>query len=245
MTALGHPEVEELLGAYALDALEPEEADAVDLHLRDCPRCRAEVGEYREAAALLAFGGVEAPPGVWEKIQASLEEAPPPVSLGRVVPITRASRWQSMGARVAAAAAVVISVLALGISLVRGGGSSDDDRTLNDEIAVAAADPDAVPVHLASASTSGGGGAADIVILDGRAYLIRHSLPALADDETYQLWGKKGDTLVSLGVLGPSPSKTILPAGASYEALAITAEKAPGVVSSQNPAVVAGLVPVD
>ena len=42
---LGHPEVQELLGAFALDALEPDEADAVDLHLRDCPRCRAEVAE--------------------------------------------------------------------------------------------------------------------------------------------------------------------------------------------------------
>ena len=245
MTALGHPEVEELLGAYALDALEPDEADVVDLHLRECPRCRAEVAEYREAAALLAFGGDEAPPGVWEKIQASLEEAPPPVELARVVPMRPSSRWESMGARVAAAAAVVISVVALGISLVRSGDSSDDGSSLSEEIAVAAADPDAVPVHLASASTSGGGGAADIVILDGRAYLIRHSLPALSDDETYQLWGKQGDTLVSLGILGPAPEQTILPAGAAYEALAITAEEAPGVVASENPAVVAGLVPVD
>ena len=50
---------------------------------------------------------------------------------------------------------------------------------------------------------------------------------------------------MSLGVLGPSPDQTILPAGVVLDALAITAEKAPGVVTSQNPAVVAGLVPVD
>jgi hypothetical protein len=240
---LGHPEVQELLGAFALDALEPDEADAVDLHLRDCPRCRAEVADYRETAALLAFGGVEAPAGVWEKIQASLEEAPPRLELARVVPL-RPSRWQSMGARVAAAAAVVISVVALGVSVFGGGGDDGDrGRSLTDEIAVAASDPNALPVHLAAAS--GAGGAADIVILGGRAYLVRHSLPKLPADETYQLWGKKGDTTVSLGVLGPAPEQTILPAGASYDALAITAEKAPGVVTSQNPAVVAGLVPVD
>jgi anti-sigma-K factor RskA len=239
---LGHPDVQELLGAYALDALEPDEADAVDLHLRECPRCRAEVADYRETAALLAFGGVEAPAGVWEKIQASLEEAPPQLELARVVPL-RTSRWQTMGARIAAAAAVVISVAALAISLA-GRGDGDGGRSLGDEIAVAASDPDALPVHLAAAS-SATDGAADIVILDGRAYLVRHSLPKLPADETYQLWGKKGDTTVSLGVLGPAPEQTILPAGASYDARAITPEKAPGVVTSQNPAVVAGLVPVD
>ena len=224
MNALGHPEVQELLGAYALDALESDEADAVDLHLRDCPRCRAEVAEFREAAALLAFGG---------------EEAPPPVSLGRVVPL-RTSRWQTVGARIAAAAAVVISIVALSLSLTgRGSGDGDDSGSLSDEIAAAVTDPDAVPVHLAAAD---GASAVDLVILDGRAYLYRDSLPTLADDETYQLWGKKGDTTVSLGVLGPSPEQTIVPAVSAYDALAITAEKAPGVVSSQNPAVVAGHV---
>jgi anti-sigma factor RsiW len=219
MTALGHPEVEDLLGAFALDALDPDEADAVDLHLRDCPRCRAEVADFREAAALLAFGGVEAPPGVWEKIQASLEEAPPQLELARVVPMRPASRWQTMGAKVAAAAAVVISVAALAISLtgVGPGSGSGSDRgevaSVADVVRNAAANPDGLSVHLAAAR-SGSTGAADIVILDGRAYLIRHSLPRL-------------------------------PAGASYDALAITAEKSPGVVASQNSAVVAGLVPVD
>jgi anti-sigma-K factor RskA len=244
MTALGHPEVEDLLGAYALDALEADEADAVDLHLRDCPRCRAEVADFREAASLLAFGGVEAPPGVWEKIQASLEEAPPQLELARVVPI-RTSRWQTMGAKVAAAAAVIISVAALAISLT-GAGRSDGSGAgeLADVVRNAATDPDGLPVHLAAAR-SGGAGAADIVILDGRAYLVRHSLPTLPPGETYQLWGQKGETVVSLGVLGPEPQQTILPAGAAYDALAITAEKSPGVVTSQNPAVVAGLVPVD
>lgn len=238
MNAMGHPEVQELLGAFALDAIDPAEADAVDLHLRECARCRAEVETFRETAALLAFAGVDAPSGVWERIQASLEEAPPKLELARVVPL-RPSRWQSYGAKLAAAAAVVISLAALSVAMVRSGGQ---DSTLEDEIASAYTDPDAQSVHLVS---SDGKGSADVLLVasDGRAYLAKHSLPELASDETYQLWGQRGATKVSLGVLGNDPGIVRLPLGAEYDALAITAEKKPGVVASDHPAVVAGLVP--
>ena len=236
MSALDHADAQELLGAFALDALEPNEADAVDVHLRDCPRCRAEVEEFRETAAMLAFGGVAAPEGLWERIQASLEEAPPKLELARVVPI-RPSRWQTVGAKLAAAAAVVISLVALGVSVARSG----DDSTTVDEFAAVPLDPDAINVHL----SSDGRGSADVILLDGKAYLIRHSLPELPEGQTYQLWGQQGETKVSLAVLGNDPERIKLPLGGSYEALAITAEASPGVVSSSNPAVVAGLVRTD
>ena len=241
MNVLGHDEVQELLGAFALDALEPEEADAVDVHVRDCPRCRAEVEEYREAAAMLAFGGVTAPPGVWERIQASLEEAPPKLELARVVPL-RPSRWQSWGAKLAAAAAVVISLVALGVSVTRSSRSDEAPATsLAAEIYQVVLDPKAVAVHLASESK----GSAEVYVLGDKAYLVKHSLPALPEGQTYQLWGQQGETKVSLAVLGRSPEQIKLPLGGDYEALAITAEKSPGVVTSSNPAVVAGLVTTD
>lgn len=236
MSALRHPDVEDLLGAYALDALDADEQDAVDHHLRDCPRCRAEVADFRETAALLAFGGTEAPPGVWEKIQASLEEAPPRLELARVVPIERAKRWRQV---LLANAAVLLMVGALAVTAIRRDGSSDDRRN---EFAAALSHPDSKTVHLAAA---GGKGSADLVLLNGQAFMIRNSLPALPEDQTYQLWGQQGETKVSLGVLGSKPGQLVVAAGASYEAIAITAEKKPGVVSSSNPAVVAGLVPVD
>ena len=237
-----HPEVEDLLGAYALDALEDDERDGVELHLRDCPRCRAEVADFRETAALLAYGGAEAPPGVWEKIQASLEEAPPRLELARVVPIDQArpNRWRQL---LVANAAVVLLVAALAVVALRGGGDGGQPPAdLAALIAKVAVHPDATSVHLAAA---GGEGSADVVILDGQAYLVRDSLPPLGDDETYQLWGQKGETKVSLGVLGSSPGQLVVSADASYDALAITAEKKPGVVSSSNSAVVAGLVQPD
>lgn len=237
MSTLGHPDVQEMLGAFALDALEVNEADAVDRHLRECPRCRAEVEEFRETAAMLAYGGIDAPPGVWEKIQAALEEAPPKLELARVVPI-RPSRWQSYGAKLAAAAAVVMSLVALAVSVTR---QDAPITSLAAEIGRVVQHPDATPVHLAS----DGRGSAEVYLLDGNAYLVKHSLPELREGETYQLWGQQGETKVSLAVLGSSPSQVKLPLGGAYEALAVTAEKSPGVVASSNPAVVAGLVPTD
>ena len=88
---LTHFEIEELLGAYALDAVSPEEADAVEIHLRDCPRCRAEVAEHRETAAVLAYAGSPAPSQLWDRIADALEaddSAPPELDLARVVSMT-------------------------------------------------------------------------------------------------------------------------------------------------------------
>ncbi len=81
-----HEEINALLGAYALDAVEPDEADLVSRHLVTCPRCRAEVQEHREVAGLLGYAGQEAPPGLWDRIAASMQEAPPALLLHRVGP---------------------------------------------------------------------------------------------------------------------------------------------------------------
>jgi hypothetical protein len=48
-----HLEIEELLAAYALDAVDGDEAEEISVHLRDCAQCSREVSAYREAAALL------------------------------------------------------------------------------------------------------------------------------------------------------------------------------------------------
>ncbi len=52
-----HESIAELLGAYALDALEPAEMELVEAHLQECPRCAAEVAQHHEVAGLLANSG--------------------------------------------------------------------------------------------------------------------------------------------------------------------------------------------
>src|SRR5207344_1927274 len=83
---LSHTEIEELLGAYVCDAVDPDEAIAVEHHLQTCPKCRAEVAELREVTALLATADTPAPApeGVWDRIASSLEEMPPPLRLSVV-----------------------------------------------------------------------------------------------------------------------------------------------------------------
>lgn len=68
MTAMANgqecEEVRELLGAYALGALDPDEQTTVSSHLAMCPACRAEAASYASVVEAL---GVAAP-----------REAPPP-----------------------------------------------------------------------------------------------------------------------------------------------------------------------
>jgi len=89
--SLSTPEIEELIGAYALDAVDPDEREAVERHLAECPRCRTELAGHLEVAALLGNTGAPAPDGVWTRIAASLEEPPPALRLS-VAPLDASPR---------------------------------------------------------------------------------------------------------------------------------------------------------
>jgi Anti-sigma-K factor rskA, C-terminal/Putative zinc-finger len=65
---MDHTQIEELLGVYALDALDPGTAAEVEVHLEGCVRCALEVAQHHEVAGLLANSGGSAPAGVWTGI---------------------------------------------------------------------------------------------------------------------------------------------------------------------------------
>ena len=88
-----HEEIQELLGAYALDALEPDEAAEVEAHLSDCPRCAAEVDAHRDVAGLLGNGGEEAPAALWDRIAEQL-----PARRGGSV-TAEAPGWEALAGR--------------------------------------------------------------------------------------------------------------------------------------------------
>jgi hypothetical protein len=79
-----HGDIQDFLGAYALDAVERSDAELIERHLEVCPRCRIEVQEHREVAGLLGYAGKEAPAGLWDRIAATMQEAPPALRLERV-----------------------------------------------------------------------------------------------------------------------------------------------------------------
>src|SRR3954468_13569720 len=76
-----YDEFSDLLGAYALDAVDPQEREEIERHLTTCPRCRAEVAEHREVAALLSQSGAPAPDGVWDRIAPVLAPPAPPMRM--------------------------------------------------------------------------------------------------------------------------------------------------------------------
>lgn len=59
---MSQPDLHTLTGAYALDALDPEEREAFEAHLACCPTCTEEVEGFRAATTMLAATVSEPPP---------------------------------------------------------------------------------------------------------------------------------------------------------------------------------------
>jgi anti-sigma-K factor RskA len=99
-------DLHDLTAAYALDALEPAQAEAYERHLGQCEECRAQLAELNETAGALAFGAVapEPPPRLRSAI---LETAA--AERSNVVPLLRRP-WVARGLAVAAAAAACVAV---------------------------------------------------------------------------------------------------------------------------------------
>lgn len=77
------PDVHTLSGAYAVGAVDADEAAAFEEHLAGCAECREEVRGMQEALVLLAdASAVEPPPGLRDRVLAGIagvpQEAAPP-----------------------------------------------------------------------------------------------------------------------------------------------------------------------
>ena len=224
MIELTHEEIEELLGAYCLDAVEPDEREAIEAHLPDCPRCRAEVAELREVAALLANNTADAPDGLWDRIADAIDGTAPPMRLD--VGRRRRRNW----APIVLWAAAVVAILLLGWQVL-------DLRRENDRIQqqVAAADADRAAVTEANLALldpgsrvvrlSGTGDERALAVLteQGAGYMLAVDLPAL-DSGIYELWG--ADSNGGLTALGSMEQSGVVEFDASGEVqkLLITAE---------------------
>lgn len=232
-----HQQIHELLGAYALDAVDPHERAQVARHLPECSECRQEVDSFRHVASHL--GGVEElpPASVWERLQSTVDQ-------GTVVDLAaRRRRW----APLVSAAAVAALMIGLGIQTsrlteVRGRLAQAEARTANLEASIESGQWEAV-ARLAAASPGaqtvsleGSLGRGTIVILaDGTGFLIENDLDPLDAGRTYQLWAVQDGTVISAGVLGSSPGVVTFHVDPRLlEGLVITAERAGGVVSSQQ-----------
>jgi anti-sigma-K factor RskA len=241
-------EIESLLGAYALDAVDDDERAEVEAHLVTCPRCRAEVAAHREVAALLANGGASAPDGLWDRIAEGLSpelpsSAPSAAELLAQLPRRdRSARRRALpfaiGMLGVAAVALVIALLSLQVVDLNGqlhpsGGSAASTAAVNSLLS---------HQHRTITLTSADRrlDATVAVAPSGDGYWIDSNLAQLPQSKTYQLWTVvRGTVIVSLGVIGPNPKvATALRLASNVSRLMVTVEPEGGTPGPTSAAVV-------
>jgi hypothetical protein len=249
-----HDEVRELLGVFALDAVDPGEAAAIRAHLGDCPRCRDEVADYQQTAARLANTGGAAPAEVWDAIVVRIEQ--PATAVGEFPGLPRRGRRPPAPGRrirpgVVRRAAVLTAAAAIAVIAVLGVEVGHLNHRLNQVAAASAGhnmsaqalsallDPAARRMTLVSAATGGAPAATVVAGRSGAAFLFNEQLPALPAAETYQLWAMIDGQPISVGLLGSHPDTVAfsLDTASATNAFAITIEPAGGSVAPTRPPV--------
>jgi hypothetical protein len=256
------PRLDDLLGAYELDALDDDERAEVAAYLERSSEARREADRLGAAVAAMAAAStddVPVPSGLWDRIRDAMHDdaetelpplrLPPPLPASQpasdeadqdrpvapvvALPPKRSSIWP----KVAALAAAVVLALGIGVTVGRSIGDSSGEVSLEQLAADALADTDARVATLAGEGTPG---VRAVVDASGRGYLLADDLPSLPAGRTYQLWGVDGEAPVSLAVLGPDPGVVAFPASAQTTTLAITNESAPGAAAPTATPLVVG-----
>jgi Anti-sigma-K factor rskA/Putative zinc-finger len=172
----------DLTAAYALDALDAEEARAYEEHLARCERCREELAELSDGATALAYAadGPEPPAMLRDRILAQAR-----AERENVVPLR--PRWAvpaAVTAVAAVAAAVALAVWASSLSnrLDRERG----ERVAQERAAAIVGDPAAhrFPIE--------GGRGSLVVTPTGEGALVLARLQHAAPGKTYEAWVAEG-----------------------------------------------------
>jgi anti-sigma factor RsiW len=172
----------DLTAAYALHALDPEEARAYEEHLARCERCRGELAELSEGATALAYAadGPVPPPALRERILAAAR-----AERENVVPLR--PRWAVPAAVTAfAAVAAAIALAIWAVSLSDRLGDRDGALRAQERAAAILADPAAHRVPIAD-------GRGSLVVTPTReAALVLTRLERAPSGRTYEAWVAQG-----------------------------------------------------
>jgi anti-sigma-K factor RskA len=209
----------DLTAAYALDALDPEDAREYEAHLARCDRCRDELASLSEAAGALAYA-TDAP-------------LPPPELRARILQQARRERPNVVPLRPrwvvpVAAAAVVAACAAIALGIWAASLSSKLDRrdaalARQQRVAAILARPDSRTIDFARGTL--------VVASDGDAALVVHNLKQAPAGRIYEAWISAGGAPRRAGlfdggnVVAVPLDRTVQP-GAS---VLVTVEKAGGV----------------
>ena len=205
----------ELIAPYALDALDADERDEFEAHLRTCERCRAELPALREAAAAMAF--------------AAEASTPPDRLRGKILDAARAERsnvvplrpWKTV-AYVTSGMPAAAAALAIGLGIW--GVSVSNDLDAQRQASALLADPNAQAV-----AVDGADGRL-VVSPDGEAALVV-SLDAAPAGKTYEAWVIRDGEATPAGVFETEDGRAIHVLDepvAAGETVAVTLEREGG-----------------
>jgi len=230
-------DIHTLAGAYAVNALPPDERADFEAHLDGCAACSQEVAELQETVARLGLAIAQDPPSQLRArvlAQADRVRQLPP-QLPVAPPLSGSARPRWLRGVVATAAAVVVALaISLGLLTEELRDRLTEARATEQRIA-AVLNADDVLTRRAPMS---GGGQAALAVSPSRdvAVLLGSGIPAPPDGRTYQLWliGPQGQT--SAGLLEPNPDGHVTRVAtgelADVHQVALTVEPAGG---SQQP----------
>ncbi|MER5731056.1 anti-sigma factor [Streptomyces sp. NPDC002138] len=231
-----------LTGAYALDALGPDEHHAFTRHLDHCASCAQEVREFAATAARLASAAAVVPPPdlkalVLERID-TVRQLPPRVPApGRYAVLTALVRRRGGVFVIAAslAAAASFGAIALGqheraqlAERVRQSAQREADRAgeRSEALAAVLAAPDA---RTASGRTAAG---ARVTVVTSaardQAVVLAGQLPPTPAGTTYQLWFSEHGSMRPAGLLGGGHALLLDGAVRDATAIGLTVEPAGG-----------------
>jgi anti-sigma-K factor RskA len=246
-TVARHAATRDLLGAFALGAVDAEEAAMVRAHLATCAECQAEIAELWLAVDSLpsTIEPMEPPPALRDRIAAAIVAeaaspapaspappiAPAPEPMSTIAPaplapepIRKPASFWSRATPWAAAAAILL-LLSAGLLVW--------NLRLREQIATA---PVTETIALAPTDAAPeAGGEVTYLPQDNLFILDVRDLPPLAPDQVYEVWliGEDG-VPAPAGVFDqPTDQHAIVADRDRYDTLAITAE--PGPLGTEAP----------
>ncbi len=206
-------EFEELSGAYALDAITPEEQIEADAHLAECRKCTLLLKELRSVVVLLPLSvtQVESPVSLQGRLLAALEEerrepgptndapTPPPIPIRR----NRSTERQRWGTGLITVAAVIMLVLF--------GGMTAWNISLQQQVASLSSQlasrrtpvPAEIMTYTIQGDKSVPGAYGQLIYFPQQhlTVLVMRGLPQLQGVHVYQGWLIQGKQPTSIGLL--------------------------------------------
>ncbi len=239
-----HDAIRDLLGAYALGAVDADERRQVEAHLQSCVDCREELVRHTAAIAGLAKVAADLGPDqaahlmdVDGRAHSAVHEPPSPQH--------RASprrRGVVVGLGIGALLLFVVSAAAVTV-MTRQRLERVEGRlaraTQIEHVVALATDRDTRVAHL---STAVEGVSLDVVVVgDGNALIWKNRLPLLPTQRSYFLWAVLAGQWVPIGHLDPGGEPQVMHVPAGANAMVVTEERPTGQPEGTRP-VVAGVL---